>query len=189
MGHLFGYARISTTAQSLDGQVDALVGAGVDERWIVRETGSGRRDDRPELARLLEQVRAGDTLVVVRLDRLGRSAAHLAALVRDLDGRGITLRSLNESLDTSTPAGRFVVHVLGAMAQMEADLIRERTLEGLAAARARGRVGGRPTVMTPDRVAAARSALQDGQSVAAVARALGVSESSIRRHGTSAPLT
>jgi DNA invertase Pin-like site-specific DNA recombinase len=182
MGHLFGYTRVSTTGQNLDGQVSALVDAGVDERWIIRETGSGRRDDRPELTKLLGQLRAGDTLVVVRLDRLGRSAAHLATLVRDLDERGITLRSLTEALDTSTPAGRFVVHVLGAMAQMEADLIRERTREGLAAARARGRIGGRPTVMTPDRVAAARSALEAGQSKAAVARALGVSESSVRRH-------
>ncbi|PJI85531.1 recombinase family protein [Luteimicrobium subarcticum] len=184
MSHVFGYARVSTTGQSLDVQVDALVAAGVDARWIARETGSGRRDDRPELVRILGQVQAGDTLVVVRLDRLGRSAAHLAALVRDLDDRGVTLRSLTESLDTSTSSGRFVVHVLGAMAQMEADLIRERTLDGLAAARARGRVGGRPTVMTPDRLAAARSSLDAGQPVALVARALGVSESTIRRHSS-----
>ncbi|GAA4839248.1 recombinase family protein [Luteimicrobium xylanilyticum] len=187
MGHLFGYARVSTTAQSLDGQVDALTGAGVDERWIIPETGSGRRDDRPELTKLLGQLHAGDTLVVVRLDRLGRSAAHLATLVRDLDERGVTLRSLTEALDTSTPGGRFVVHVLGAMAQMEADLIRERTLEGLAAARARGRVGGRPRVMTEEKIAAARSALDDGQPLASVARVLGVSESSIRRHVLPAP--
>ncbi|WP_425815643.1 recombinase family protein [Luteimicrobium sp. DT211] len=179
---LFGYTRVSTAAQSLDGQIDALVGAGADERWIVRETGSGRRDDRPELTALLEQLRGGDTLVVVRLDRLGRSAAHLAGLVRDLDERGVTLRSLTEALDTATPAGRFVVHVLAAMAQMEADLIRERTLDGLAAARARGRVGGRPRVMTQEKIAAARSALDDGQPLASVARVLGVSESSIRRH-------
>ncbi|WP_264032380.1 recombinase family protein [Cellulosimicrobium sp. SH8] len=183
MAHVYGYARVSTTAQNLDAQVDALTGAGgVDERDVVVEKASGRREDRPELARLLAGLREGDTLVVTKLDRLGRSAAHVARLVRDLDELGVTLRSLTETLDTSSAAGRLMVHVLAAVAQMEADLARERTLDGLAAARARGRVGGRPTVMTPDRIEAARVALAGGQSRAAVARALGVSRDTLYRH-------
>ncbi|TFF04447.1 recombinase family protein [Cellulosimicrobium funkei] len=183
MAHTYGYARVSTTAQNLDAQVDALTGSGgVDERDVVVEKASGRREDRPELARLLAGLRDGDTLVVTKLDRLGRSAAHVARLVRDLDDRGVTLRSLTETIDTSSATGRLMVHVLAAVAQMEADLARERTLDGLAAARARGRVGGRPSVMTPDRVAAARVALAGGQSRAAVARALGVSRDTLYRH-------
>lgn len=183
MAHTYGYARVSTTAQNLDAQVDALTGpGGVDERDVVVEKASGRREDRPELARLLAGLREGDMLVVTKLDRLGRSAAHVARLVRDLDDRGVTLRSLTETIDTSSATGRLMVHVLAAVAQMEADLARERTLDGLAAARARGRVGGRPSVMTPDRVAAARVALAGGQSRAAVARALGVSRDTLYRH-------
>nr|WP_322785344.1 recombinase family protein [Cellulosimicrobium cellulans] len=119
---------------------------------------------------------------MTKLDRLGRSAAHVARLVRDLDDRGVTLRSLSETIDTSSATGRLMVHVPAAVAQMEADLARKRTLDGLAAARARGRVGGRPTVMTPDRIEVARVALAGGQSRAAVARALGVSHDSLYRH-------
>ncbi|WP_175010189.1 recombinase family protein [Cellulosimicrobium sp. TH-20] len=183
MAHVYGYARVSTTAQNLDAQVDALTSAGgVDVRDVVVEKASGRREDRPELARVLAQLREGDTLVVTKLDRLGRSAAHVARLVRDLDERGVTLRSLSETLDNSSAAGHLMVQVLAAVAQMEADLARERTLDGVAAARARGRVGGRPTVMAPDRVAAARVALAGGQSRAAVARALGVSRDTLYRH-------
>ncbi len=181
--HTYGYARVSTTAQNLDAQVDALTGAGgVDVRDVVVEKASGTREDRPELGRLLAVLREGDTLVVTKLDRLGRSAAHVARLVRDLDERGVTLRSLTETIDTSSATGRLMVHVLAAVAQMEADLARERTLDGLAAARARGRVGGRPSVMTPDRIAAARVALAGGQSRAAVARALGISRDTLYRH-------
>ncbi len=183
MAHTYGYARVSTTAQNLTAQVDALTGpGGVDVRDVIVEKASGRREDRPELARVLAQLREGDTLVVTKLDRLGRSAAHVARLVRDLDERGVTLRSLTETIDTSSATGRLMVHVLAAVAQMEADLARERTLDGLAAARARGRVGGRPSVMTPERVAAARVALAGGQSRAAVARALGVSRDTLYRH-------
>ncbi|MFJ4107985.1 recombinase family protein [Oerskovia enterophila] len=183
MAHTYGYARVSTTAQNLDAQIDALTGpGGVDERDVVVEKASGAREDRPELARVLGGLREGDTLVVTKLDRLGRSAAHVARLVRDLDERAVTLRSLSETLDTSSAAGRLMVHVLAAVAQMEADLARERTLDGLAAARARGRVGGRPTVMTPDRIDTARVALAGGQSRAAVARAIGVSRDTLYRH-------
>src|SRR5690606_9670896 len=103
MAHTYGYARVSTTAQNLTAQVDALTGTGgVDVRDVVVERASGRREDRPELARVLAQLREGDTLVVTKLDRLGRSAAHVARLVRDLDERGVTLRSLSETLDSSS---------------------------------------------------------------------------------------
>ncbi|QJW38750.1 recombinase family protein [Cellulosimicrobium protaetiae] len=183
MAHTYGYARVSTTSQNLTAQIDALTGAGeVDVRDVVAEKASGTREDRPELTRLLAGLREGDMLVVTKLDRLGRSAAHVARLVRELDERGVTLRSLTETIDTSSAAGRLMVHVLAAVAQMEADLARERTLDGLAAARARGRVGGRPSVMTPERLAAARASLAGGQPVPAVARALGVSPATIRRH-------
>ena len=188
MAMTFGYARVSTAGQTLDSQIDALVAAGVDRRQIRVETASGARDDRPVLSELVEQVQDGDTIVVAKLDRLGRSVAHLVDLAARLDRGGVALRSLSEQIDTSTAAGRFMVHMLAALAQMERDLIRERTIAGLAAARARGRVGGRPTVMTPDRREAAASLLADGQSAAAVARALGISESTVRRHAARGPL-
>ena len=182
MAITFGYARVSTATQNLDAQRVALLAAGVDARHLRVETASGRRDDRPVLAGLLAEVDKGDSVVVAKLDRLGRSVSHLVRVVEELERRGVALRSLSEQIDTSTSAGRFMVHMLAALAQMEADLIRERTLDGLAAARSRGRVGGRPTVMSPDRLATARASVADGQSVAAVARALGVSVSTVRRH-------
>lgn len=182
MSIVFGYARVSTSSQSLDAQRDALLAAGVDERHLYVETASGRRGDRPVLAALVDQLAAGDEVVVMKLDRLGRSVSHLMRVVDDLEHRGVALRSLSEQIDTSSPGGRFMVHMLAALAEMEADLIRERTMDGLAAARSRGRVGGRPTVMTPDRLAAAQASIAGGQSVAAVARALGVSVATIRRH-------
>lgn len=178
----FGYARVSTSTQSLDAQRDALLAAGVDVRHLRVEMASGRRDDRPVLAALLAEVADGDAVVVTKLDRLGRSLSHLVHVVDELERRGVALRSLSEQIDTSTSAGRFMVHMLAALAQMEADLIRERTLDGLAAARSRGRVGGRPTVMSPERLATAQASVAGGQSVAAVARALGVSVSTVRRH-------
>lgn len=120
-------------------------------------------------------------MVVWRLDRLGRSLRHLIDVVSDLELRGVQLRSLTENLDTSTPTGKLTFHVFSAMAQFERDLIRERTMAGLAAARARGRRGGRPTVLTAEKLRAARSMLAAGESVAAVAAALGVSRTSIYR--------
>ncbi|MFE6968882.1 recombinase family protein [Isoptericola sp. NPDC057653] len=182
MAITFGYARVSTSTQNLDAQRDALLDAGVDARHLRVETAPGRRNDRPVLAQLLSALDAGDSLVVAKLDRLGRSVSHLVRVIDELERRGVALRSLSEQIDTSSPAGRFMVHMRAALAQMEADLIRGRSLDGLAAARSRGRVGGRPSVMTPDRLAAARSAIHGGQSAAAVARALGVSVATIRRH-------
>ncbi|HWV76002.1 MAG TPA: recombinase family protein [Isoptericola sp.] len=182
MAITFGYARVSTSTQNLDAQRDALRAAGVDARHLRVETASGRRDDRRVLAQLLAELDEGDTVVVTKLDRLGRSVSHLVRVVDELECRGVALRSLSEQIDTSSSSGRFMVHMLAALAQMEADLIRERTLDGLAAARSRGRIGGRPTVMSPERLATARASVAGGQSVASVARALGVSISTVRRH-------
>lgn len=182
MSIVFGYARVSTVSQSLDSQLDQLRAAGVDDRHVRVEKASGRRQDRAVLAGLLVDVTDGDAIVVTKLDRLGRSMQHLVQVVDQLDRSGVRLRSLSEQIDTSSAGGRFMVHMLAALAQMEADLIRERTMDGLAAARARGRVGGRPTVMTSERIAAARASYAGGQPVAQIARAFGVSVSTIRRH-------
>lgn len=181
MPALLGYARISTNQQELALQRDALVAAGCAR--VFSDTASGALDDRSELARVLDHLRAGDTLVVWRLDRLGRSLRHLIDTVSGLAERGVGFRSLQESIDTTTPGGRLVFHVFAALAEFERDLIRERTHAGLAAARARGRRGGRPSVMTPEKVAVARQMHASGEhKVAAIAAVLGVSRASIYRH-------
>jgi hypothetical protein len=145
---LLGYARVSTGQQELALQRDALAAAGCPR--IFSDTASGALDERPELTRVLDHLREGDTLVVWRLDRLGRSLRHLVDTISGLAERGVGFRSLQESIDTTTPGGRLVFHVFAALAEFEGDLIRERTRAGLAAARARGRRGGRPSVMTAD---------------------------------------
>ena len=143
---------------------------------------AGSTRDRPGLTSALECARQGDSLVVWRLDRLGRSLRNLIDVVRDLDERGVALVSLTESLDTGTPGGRLVFHVFGALAEFERDLTRERTMAGLAAARERGRVGGRPTVWTPAELATARSMHASGEhDIATIARVLGVSRASVYR--------
>ncbi|MBA2598978.1 MAG: recombinase family protein, partial [Chloroflexia bacterium] len=137
-----GYARVSTGEQTLDLQLDALTKAGCGK--VYRETASGAKADRPVLEEVLGYLRNGDTLVVWRLDRLGRSLKHLIEVVAALAARGIGFKSLTEQIDTTTPGGKLIFHVFGALAEFERDLIRERTQAGLAAARARGRLGGRP---------------------------------------------
>jgi DNA invertase Pin-like site-specific DNA recombinase len=187
MGHLLGYARVSTVDQNPDLQLDALRATGCYRLFV--DQASGTLDDRPELVRLLDQVRPGDTLVVWKLDRLGRSLRHLIDTVGDLHLRGIGFRSLQESIDTTTPTGKLVFHLFGALAEFERDLIHERTMAGLAAARARGRLGGRPTSMSPQKVAVARQ-LHEGRrhTVAAIAEMLGVSRATIYRHlGSASP--
>ena len=136
---LIGYARVSTLDQNLDLQVDALRKAGCEK--IFAETGSGAKSDRPELSEALAFARQKDTVVVWKLDRLGRSLKHLIDTVNDLHKRGIGFRSLQEHLDTTTPSGKLFFHIFGALAEFERDLIRERTNAGLVAARARGRLG------------------------------------------------
>jgi DNA invertase Pin-like site-specific DNA recombinase len=143
---LVGYARVSTPEQRLDLQRDALVKAGCER--VFEDVASGAQAERPGLAAALAFVRPGDTLAVWRLDRLGRSLPHLIEAVTALRERGVGFRSLQESLDTTTSGGKLVFHVFAALAEFERDLIRERTSAGLAAARARGRRGGRPSVMT-----------------------------------------
>lgn len=139
---LIGYARVSTHEQNLHLQMDALNQAGCEK--IFSDTMGGSAKDRPQLALAFENLREGDVLVVWRLDRLGRSLKHLIELVGQLHDRKVGFKSLQESMDTSSSSGRLVFHVFGALAEFERNLIRERTLAGLTAARARGRKGGRP---------------------------------------------
>ena len=177
---LIGYARISTRDQSLDGQLDALHRAGCER--VFSEVASGARDDRPVLQETLAYARPGDVLVSLKLDRVARSLQHLTWLVADLNQRRVGLKSLTEEIDTSTPGGKLVFHIFGAIAEFERDLIRERTRVGLDAARKRGRVGGRPVKMTPAKLEAARKLLQSGTSVREIADSLGVSVPTVYRH-------
>ncbi len=154
MGHRLGYARVSTLDQHPDLQLDALTVAGCSRVFV--DTASGALDARPELRNVLDHLRPGDTLVVWKLDRLGRSLRHLLDTVGALAGRGVGFTSLQEHLDTTTPGGKLVFHLFGALAEFERDLIRERTAAGLDAARARGRRGGRPRAMTASKLLLAR---------------------------------
>jgi len=181
VGKLLGYARVSTLEQNAGLQADALTAAGC---WrVFTDHVSGAKAERPELDRVLEQLRDGDTLVVWRLDRLGRSLRHLIDVVADLSARGVGFWSVTESIDTTTTSGgRLVFHVFGALAEFERDLIRERTLAGLQAARRRGRAGGRPALMTKDKTTTAQRMYdQQELTVEQIARALGVSRSTIYR--------
>lgn len=177
---LIGYARVSTAEQSTDLQLDALNGAGV-EQVFTDEGISGSVSSRPELDRCLAHLRPGDTLVVWRLDRLARSLRNLLELVESLSARGIHLRSLTESIDTSSASGRLVLSVFGALAEFERSLIIERTQAGLAAARARGARIGRPTAMTTGQVEQAKTLVGAGHRVSEVARTLGVGRSTLYR--------
>lgn len=184
-GTVIGYARVSTTDQNLDLQTDALRQAGCAR--IFTDTASGGLAERPQLAAALDYLRPGDTLVVWRLDRLGRSLRHLVDTVAGLEKRDTGFRSVQESIDTTTPSGRLIFHVFCALAEFERDLIRERTHAGLAAARARGRVGGRKPALTPQKAAVARR-LYDakGHTVAEIAGILGVSRATVYRQLTPA---
>ncbi len=171
----YGYARVSTTDQDPALQVDALHAAGVDPNRVFVDVASGALATRPQLEQLRSRLRPGDTLVVWRLDRLSRSLTHLVGLIAELGEQQIGFVSLTEAIDTTTPAGRLLFGVMASLAQFERDVIRERTTAGLAAAKARGRVGGRPTIMTPDNLAVARQMLADGKPKAVVAKTIGVS--------------
>ena len=168
-----GYARVSTQDQDLRLQYDALHEAQCDK--IYEDKASGAHASRDGLTLALETVREGDCLVVWKLDRLGRSVKDLVAIVCDLEQRGVHFKCLTDQIDTATPSGRFFFHVMASLAQMERDLIAERTRAGLDAARRQGRTGGRRRKMTDSKIAAARRLLQDGATPRAVAKDLGVS--------------
>lgn len=169
---LVGYMRVSTDndRQSTDLQRDALLAAGVDVRHLFQDHASGARDDRPGLAKALEYLQSGDVLVVWKLDRLGRSLAHLLDIVNALKEKRVGFRSLTESMDTTTPSGEFLFQVFGALAQYERALTRERVKAGLAAAKRRGRRGGRPLAITGEKLDAILAALDGDMSKAAVCR-------------------
>ena len=177
---IIGYARVSTDDQSLDSQEDALSAAGAEKVFADKISGSKRA--RPELDRMLEQLREGDVVTVTKYDRLARSLKDLLEIVEVIRERGAGFRSLAEDIDTTTPAGRLVFHVFASIAQYERERISERTREGLESARKRGRIGGRPPVLTQAQKAEVRRMRDDEQrSVLEIARLFKVSDRTIRR--------
>lgn len=180
VGELLGYARVSTTDQSVDAQREALSAAGCSKVWT--ETASGATTSRPQLSDLFSHLRRGDTLVVWRLDRLGRSLPHLLETVEQLDVDGIGFRSLTEAIDTTTSGGKLIYSIFGALAEFERNLIRERTNMGLAVARAQGRLGGRPPAMSGAQIKQAKRMRSGGMSLADIREVLGVSRSTLYRH-------
>lgn len=178
---LVGYMRVSSDSdrQSTDLQRDALLAAGIDARHLFEDHASGAKDDRPGLAKALEFVRPGDVLVVWKLDRLGRSLSHLLAIVNMLKDQQVAFRSLTEGMDTTTPSGELLFHVFGALAQYERALIQERVVAGLAAARRRGRIGGRPAAIVGEKLDTIIGALNSGMSKAAVCRNFGVKRTTL----------
>lgn len=184
---LIGYARVSTQDQTLDLQTDALKQAGCEK--IFTDTTSGAKAERPGLQAAMEQLRAGDTLVVWRLDRLGRTLKHLIATVTDLSSKGIGFKSLQENMDTTTSGGKLIFHIFGALAEFEREVIRERTNAGLQAARARGRRGGRPKIQTldPKKIALARKLYAErNMPVQEICDTLHIGKATLYRYVTSA---
>ena len=181
---MVGYARVSTREQHPEGQTDALNAAGCEK--VFTDHASGTLAARPALTEMLGYLRSGDTVVVTKLDRLGRSVKNLKQVADDLHERGVGLRALSQGIDTTTPGGRLFFHMLAAIAEFEHDLIVERTHDGLAAARARGRSGGPKFKMTPNKIRQAR-AMYDagGHTVQEIADTFGVSRPTIYRHLTS----
>lgn len=174
-----GYARVSTDDQNLDLQLDALKKAGCET--IYEEKASGKSADRPELDSCLKALRQGDTLVVWRLDRLGRSLPDLVRIIESLHTQGVAFESIAEKIETGSAAGKLVFHVFAALAEFERNLIRERTLAGLTAARSRGRVGGRRRLLDEKKIAQARALLLGGTSYPDAAKTLGVSDMTLYR--------
>src|SRR5918998_1152186 len=177
---LIGYARVSTHDQTLNLQRDALAKAGCNK--IFTDTASGAKAERKGLEEALNYVRKGDTLAVWRLDRLGRSLPHLITTLTGLEERGIGFKSLTENIDTTTSGGKLIFHIFGALAEFERNLIRERTNAGLIAARARGRIGGRPKALTSRQVRIAQSLYDDPKnSIAEICRTLKISKTTLYR--------
>lgn len=187
MAKMVFYARVSTRDQKPDLQIEAARRLGVKTANIFVEKASGTRHDRPVLAKVLAALEKGDTLACYKLDRIGRSVHHLSGLLKELDERGVHFKTADGTVNTSGPTGKLLLHVLGAVAQFERDLILERTRAGLAAAKARGRVGGRPLKMSLEKVARARELMAAGELNAdEVAATLKVSRRTLFRRLASA---
>lgn len=176
---VIGYARVSTDAQSLALQLDALAQASCQR--VFTDKASGTNNNRPGLTEALSHLREGDVLVIWKLDRLGRTVKGLVDFVSELADRGVQFRSLTDGIDTATPTGRFFFHVMASLAQMERELLVERTKAGLEAARQRGRLVGRKRRMTPSKIDAAKKLLESGVSPRDVAQNLGVSVPTLYR--------
>ena len=185
---LVGYMRVSKAdgSQTTDLQRDALLATGVDPDALYEDKASGKKDDRPQLTACLKALRAGDTLLVWKLDRLGRDLRHLVNIVHDLTQRGIGLKVLTgqgAAIDTTTASGKLVFGIFAALAEYERELISERTIAGLAAARARGRNGGRPFKMTPAKVRLAAASMgKPGTNVTDLCKELGITRQTLYRH-------
>lgn len=185
---LIGYARVSKAdgSQTTDLQRDALLAAGIDPEQIYEDQASGKQDDRPQLAVCLKALRSGDTLIVWKLDRLGRDLRHLVNVVHDLTDRGVGLKVLTgqgAAIDTTTASGKLVFGIFAALAEFERELISERTKAGLASARARGRKGGRPYKMTPAKIRLAMASMgQPGTNIGELCKELGVTRQTLYRH-------
>jgi DNA invertase Pin-like site-specific DNA recombinase len=177
---LIGYARVSTHDQTLNLQQDALQKEGCTK--IFTDTASGAKTEQKGLDEALNYVRKGDTLVVWRLDRLGRSLPHLITTMTDLEERGIGFKSLTENIDTTTSGGKLIFHIFGALAEFERNLIRERTQAGLVAARARGKKGGRPKALTARQLLVAHDLYEKRHPIAEICRTLKVSKATLYRY-------
>ncbi len=178
---LIGYARISTQDQTLNLQLDALAQAGCEK--VYKDTASGAQVQREGLQQALEHLRAGDTLVVWRLDRLGRTLKQLIELITQLNTRNIGFKSLQEQIDTTTSGGKLIFHIFGALAEFERDVIKERTQAGLQAARARGRKGGRPRALNPKQAALAQSLYNSREhSIQAICDTLHISRATLYKY-------
>lgn len=177
-----GYARVSTPDQSLDLQLDALKKAGCEDRNVFTDTITGSKSKRDGLDQMLSYLRRGDVVVVWKLDRLARSLRHLVELVGDLESRGIGIKSLQENIDTETASGKLFLHIFGALAEFERELIRERTIAGLRAASERGRKGGRPKVMDEVKIQQARALYREKTiPVTEICKTLGISKGTFYR--------
>lgn len=178
---LVGYMRVSsdTDRQTTDLQRDALLTAGVDERFLFSDKARGMKDDRPGLAKVLAFVQSGDCLVVWKLDRLGRSLSHLLRIITEVRNRGVGFRSITEQMDTTTAHGELLFQMFGALAQYERALTQERVRAGLAAAQRRGRRGGRPPAIAAEKLESVMAALEQGASKAAVCRTFAILRSTL----------
>jgi len=181
----FGYARVSTKDQNLNLQIDAFRKIGCSDTYIYKEEISGASRERPELQKMLTQIREGDIVVVWKLDRLGRSVADLIHLVNEIQSKGAGFISLQDNIDTTTPHGKLAFHIFAAFAEFEREIIRERTNAGLASARARGRKGGRPKGLSPEakiKAAAATSLYQQKKSVTEICKTLFISRKTFYKY-------